>query len=74
MSRKRPPPEQIIGMLREAEAHMAQGERVGPICRRLEVRSVQIMRGLVDQVGDRLTRLGQSHRTAPSGARPIISA
>ena len=37
MSRKRYTPEQIIGMLREAEVGLAQGEKVGPICRRLGV-------------------------------------
>lgn len=36
MSRKRYTPEQIIGMLREAEVGLAQGDKVGPICRRLE--------------------------------------
>ena len=34
MSRKRYAPEQIIGMLREAEVALGQGEKVGHICRR----------------------------------------
>ena len=37
MSRKRYTPEQIIGMLREAEVGLAPGETVGPICRRLGI-------------------------------------
>jgi putative transposase len=32
MSRKRYTPEQIIGMLREAEVRLSQGETVGVIC------------------------------------------
>jgi len=37
MSRKRYTPEQIISMLREAEVGLAQGDKVGPICRRMGV-------------------------------------
>jgi transposase-like protein len=37
MSRKRYSPEQIIGMLREAEIRLSRGERVGEICRGLGV-------------------------------------
>ena len=37
MSRKRYTPEQIIGMLREAEVRLSQGARVGAICRELGV-------------------------------------
>ena len=37
MSRKRYTPEQIIGMLREAEVRLSQGETVGTICRALGV-------------------------------------
>lgn len=37
MSRKRFTPEQIIGMLREAEIRLSQGQRVGEICRGLGV-------------------------------------
>ena len=37
MSRKRYTLEQIIGMLREAEVALAQGEKTGVICRRLGV-------------------------------------
>jgi putative transposase len=33
MSRKRYTPEQIIGMLREAEVALAQGQTVGQVCR-----------------------------------------
>jgi len=37
MSRKRYTPEHIIGMLREAEVRLSQGETVGVICRGLGV-------------------------------------
>jgi len=37
MSRKCYTPEQIISILREAEVGLAQGEKVGPICRRLGI-------------------------------------
>jgi len=36
MSRKRYSPEQIIGMLREAEVALSQGETTGVVCRPLE--------------------------------------
>ena len=39
MSRKRYTPERIIGMLREAEVALPQGETVGQVCRRLGVPS-----------------------------------
>lgn len=35
MSRKRYTAEQIIGLLREAEVRLSQGEKIGPICRAL---------------------------------------
>ena len=37
MSRKRYTPEQIIGLLREAEVALSQGRSVGQICRTLGV-------------------------------------
>jgi putative transposase len=37
MSRKRYTPEQVIGMLREAEVRLSQGEKVGGICRSLGI-------------------------------------
>ena len=37
MARKRFTPEQIIGMLREAEVRLSQGEKVKVICRSLGV-------------------------------------
>lgn len=37
MSRKRFKPEQIIGMLREAEVRLSQGAKVGEVCRHLGV-------------------------------------
>lgn len=35
MSRKRYTPEQIIGMLREAEVSLSQGQTIGEVCRTL---------------------------------------
>ena len=37
MSRKKSTTEKIIGMLREADVALAQGMKVGEICRKLEV-------------------------------------
>ena len=37
MGRRRYSPEQIIGMLREAEVSMAQGQTVGQVCRSLGI-------------------------------------
>ena len=37
MSRKRFTPEQIIGMLREAEVRLSQGEKIKSICRGLGI-------------------------------------
>jgi len=37
MGRKRYTPEQIIGMLREAEVRLSQGVKVGGICRSLGI-------------------------------------
>ena len=37
MGRKRYSPEQIIGMLREGEVAMAQGQTVGQVCRSLGI-------------------------------------
>jgi putative transposase len=37
MSRKRYTREQVLGMLRQAEVELAQGKRVGKICRSLGI-------------------------------------
>jgi putative transposase len=37
MRRKRYKPEQIIGMLRQAEVELAQGKRIGEVCRSLAI-------------------------------------
>ena len=39
MARERFTPEQIIGMLREAEVRLSQGEKVKGICRSLGIRT-----------------------------------
>jgi len=38
MAQKRFSPEQIIGMLREAEVRLAKGEKIKSICRSLGIR------------------------------------
>jgi putative transposase len=48
MARKDYTPEQAIGMLREAEVRLSQGEKIGKICRRL---------GISEQTYDRWRRL-----------------
>ena len=55
----------------QASTNPVIGEEIDPLFQPV---GIDAMGGLVEQVSDRLTRLGQSHRTAPSGARPIISA
>ena len=37
MGRKRYKPEQIIGMLREAEVELSRGQKVGQVCRTLGI-------------------------------------
>ena len=37
MNRKRYPPEQVMGMLRQAEVEPAQGKRIGEVCRSLGI-------------------------------------
>jgi transposase-like protein len=37
MNRKRYKPEQIIGMLREAEVELSRGQKVGQVCRNLGI-------------------------------------
>lgn len=37
MSRKRYTPEEIIGMLREADVRLSQGEKIGLICKGLAI-------------------------------------
>jgi putative transposase len=37
MSRKRYTPEEIIGLLREAEVRLSQGEKIGLICKGLAI-------------------------------------
>ena len=59
MSRKRSTPEQIIGMLREAEVRLSQGQSVSEVCRSF---------GVSDQSYDRWRReyggmeVSQAHR------------
>ena len=51
MSRKRYTPEQIIGFLREAEALMSQGEKIGLICVALGCQSRVTAVGVASMAG-----------------------
>ena len=37
MSRKRFTPEQVLGLLRQSEVELAQGKRIGEVCRALGI-------------------------------------
>ena len=54
MARKRYTTEQIIGMLREAEVKLSQGETVGVICRGLGISEQSYYRWRRDYVGLKL--------------------
>ena len=51
MARKRFTPEHIIGMLREAEVRLSQGEKVKDICRSLGITEQTYYRWLKNTVG-----------------------
>lgn len=59
MSRKRYTPEQIIGMLREAEIRLSQGQSVGEICRGLSVSEQSYYRWRKEYGG---MEVNQAHR------------
>ena len=59
MSRKRYTAEQIIGHLREAEVGLAQGEKVGAICRRLGISEQSFYRWRREYGG---MKVEQAHR------------
>ena len=51
MARKDYTPEQAIGMLREAEVRLSQGEKIGKICRGLGFRSRATTGGVACMAG-----------------------
>lgn len=59
MSRKRFKPEQIIGMLREAEVRLSQGAKVGEVCRYLGVSEQSFYRWRREYGG---MEVSQAHR------------
>lgn len=59
MSRKRFKPEQIIGMLREAEVRLSQGSKVGEVCRHLGVSEQSFYRWRREYGG---MEVSQAHR------------
>jgi transposase-like protein len=56
MARKRFTPEQIIGILREAEVRLAQGEKVKGICRSFEITEQTYYRWRKDYGGMRVSQ------------------
>ena len=56
MARKRFSPEQIIGMLREAEVRVSQGEKVQGICRGIEITEQTYYRWRKDYGGLKVSR------------------
>ena len=59
MSRKRFKPEQIIGMLREAEVRLSEGAKVGEVCRHLGVSEQSFYRWRREYGG---MEVSQAHR------------
>ena len=59
MSRRRFKPEQIIGMLREAEVRLSQGAKVGEVCRHLGVSEQSFYRWRREYGG---MEVSQAHR------------
>lgn len=57
MSRKRYSPENIIGMLREAEVALAQGMTVGQICRQLSISEQSYYRWRKQYGGPRISQV-----------------
>lgn len=51
MSRKRYSPEQIIGMLHEAEVALSQGQTVGQVCRSLGISEQRYNRWRIEYGG-----------------------
>jgi putative transposase len=65
MLKKRMTPEQIIGLLRQAEVELAQGRTVGEICRRLEVSEASFYRWRAEYGGlkvDQVRRMKELER------------
>jgi transposase-like protein len=56
MSRKRFTAEKIIGMLREAEVGLAQGKKIGEVCRRLGISEQSYYRWRRDYGGLKTTQ------------------
>lgn len=54
MPKKRHTAEQIIGLLRQAEVELAQGRRIGEICRGLEVSEASFYRWRAEYGGLKL--------------------
>ena len=65
MARKRFTAEQIIGKLREAEALLAQGEKMGFVCKRIAVTEQTYYRWRKEYGGLRLARI--DHRFGNEG-------
>ena len=79
MSRKRYTPEQIIGLLREAEVRLSQGEKVGVICRGLGISEQSYYRwrreygGLKVDQAKRLKGSGEGEHPAQARRYPTLT-
>jgi transposase-like protein len=67
MSRKRYTPEQIIGMLRQAEVELAQGRKVPEVCRSLGVSEQSYYRWRNEYGG---LKIDQVKASSQGGIRP----
>jgi putative transposase len=70
MSRKQFTTEKIIGMLQEAGVALAQGMKVGEICRKLEVSEQSYYRWR-REYGGLKTSQGQTHEGSGAGEQPL---
>jgi putative transposase len=70
MRRKQFTPEKVIGLLRQAEVELAQGKRVGEVCRILGI-SEQSYYRWSSEYGGLKTRTGAAHEGPGEGERPL---
>jgi putative transposase len=69
MPRKRMTPEQIIGLLRQAEVELGQGRSVGEVCRRLEISEASFYRWRAEYGGLKLDQVRRMKELERENAR-----
>ena len=69
MPRKRMTPEQIIGLLRQAEVELGQGRSVGEVCRRLEISEASFYRWRAEYGGLKLHQVRRMKELERENAR-----